>query len=49
MEGEQLRNALNALRVAVDEAAGQAIRAGLPHGDVADELRRLAQGWQDAA
>jgi hypothetical protein len=35
---------------AVDRAVSEALSTGaLDHKEVADELRRIAQGWEDAA
>lgn len=50
MSDDAYAQALMALEEAVDRVVNNAMYDGsLSHKDVADELRRIAQGWEDAA
>lgn len=42
-------DAVNAFEDEVDRAASAALDNGLSHKEIADELRRIAQDWEDSA
>lgn len=46
---DDFADAVIALEEAVDRAVHQALLQGLSHKEAADELRRIARGWEEAA